>query len=71
MENAWFALVAICALLFWGVIIGVVVWAIRSAPRRQADPLETQYPVKIAERRFAQGEISRQELGDIKKTLNR
>ena len=71
MDGAWLALAAICFLLFWGVVIGVVVWAIRSQPWRQVPSVGTQDPLKIAELRFAHGEINRQELEDIKRASNR
>ena len=71
MDTAWLALGAICTFLFWAVVIGVVVWAIRTKPWQQVPPMGTQDPLKIAELRFAHGEISRQELEDIKAALNR
>ena len=71
MEAAWFALVTVCIVVFWGVVIAIVVWAIRSQLGRQGIRTETQDPIKIAEGRYARGEITREELEDIKSTLSR
>ncbi len=71
MEAAWFALGTVCIALFWGVVIAVVVWAIRSQMGRQENRTETQDPIRIAESRYARGEITSEELEDIKNTLSR
>ena len=71
MEAAWFALVTVCTVLFWGVVIWLVVWAIRSQVGRQGDRTTAEEPIKIAEGRYARGEITREELRDIRSTLSR
>jgi len=71
LEAAWFALVTVCIVVFWGVVIAVVVWAIRSQLGRQGIRNDTQDPIVIAEGRYARGEITREELEDIKNTLSR
>ncbi len=71
MEAAWFALATVCFVVFWGVVIAVIIWAIRSQSGRQGIRNDTQDPIVIAEVRYAQGEITREELEDIKNTLSR
>jgi putative membrane protein len=58
-------------IIFWGVIIGLVVWAVRAMTDRKDRPSENGSPLEIAERRYARGEISKEELNDIKATLGR
>ena len=53
-------------LLFWGVLIGLVVWGIRSSAGQRDKPLETEDPLKIAERRFVRSEITFEEFEEIK-----
>jgi putative membrane protein len=53
-------------LLFWGGIIGLAVWGINRMTRgrdREGTPLE------IAQRRYASGEITRDEFESIKAAL--
>ena len=58
-------------ILFWGVIIGLVVWAVRALTDRRDRPADGNSPLEIAERRYARGEISKEEFNDIKATLSR
>ncbi len=53
-------------LLFWGVFIGLVVWGIRASTGQRDKPPKTEDPLKIAERRFVQGEITFEEFEEIK-----
>lgn len=61
--------------LFWVVVVGLIVWAVfflagRSSAGKQAnDPQETA--LEILEKRYARGEISRQEFDEKKETLKR
>ena len=55
-------------LLFWGGIIGLVVWGINRMTRGRNGKDET--PLEIAQRRYARGEISRDEFESIKATLS-
>jgi len=62
----WMLVGGLWTLLFWGAIIWVAVWGIRSlvdSRRREGDPLET------AQRRYARGEITREEFETIRTTL--
>ena len=65
----WMPLMGLGMLLFWGAVIGLVVWGIRSISGPKGRPSESGRPLEIAERRYAQGEITLQEFEDIKTGL--
>jgi putative membrane protein len=55
--------------IFWGVLIALAVWAIQAfRPRDGENRGET--PLAIAQRRYAAGEISREEFEQIRRDLN-
>ena len=54
-------------LLFWGGIIGMAVWGINKLTRTGG---KGETPMEIAQRRYARGEISRDEFESIKATLS-
>ncbi len=54
-------------LLFWGGIILLTVWGINRLSRNRIGKDET--PLEIAQRRYARGEITRDEFESIKATL--
>ena len=59
--------------LFWLLIIGGVVWLIQSPPRG-AGTVETNVPVsesplEILKRRYAKGEITKEQFEEMKHTL--
>jgi putative membrane protein len=65
-------------LLFWGAVIGVIVWIVRelSRPRAgrsdQVNAPPVQYDdraLQIAQERYARGEISREQYEEIRQTL--
>ena len=56
-------------LLFWGAVIGLLVWAIRSFSGQNGSASGSRRPLEIAERRYAQGEITLQEFDEIKTGL--
>ena len=62
----WMLFGGVGMLLFWGVLIGLVVWGIRAVTDQRDKPLEAEDPLKIAERRFARGEITFEEFEEIK-----
>ena len=67
----WMIFGGVWMIIFWGVIIGLVVWAVRAMTDRGGRASENGSPLEIAERRYARGEISKEELNDIKATLGR
>ena len=59
--------------LFWGAILGLVVWGIRSliaADRSKLGASEKGHPLDILKERYSRGEISRQEFDQIRKDLS-
>ncbi len=48
----WMLFGGVGMLLFWGVLIGLVVWRIRAVTGQRDKPLETEDPLKIAGRRL-------------------
>ena len=55
--------------VFWGVIIGVVVWAVIAWSRRNRSGGKDD-SLSIARERYARGEMSREEFEQIKKDLS-
>ncbi len=65
----WMLFGGLGMLLFWGTVIGLVAWGIRSISGPKGRPPEDGHPLEIAESRYAQGEITLQEFEDIKTGL--
>lgn len=64
MVGGWLGM-----LLFWGAIIFLVVWAVRqfSAPREQLQSGPT--PLEVVQRRYASGEITREQYEQMRRDL--
>ena len=64
----WMVFGAIWMVLFWGVIIGLIVWGVSQVggggQRRDAES-----SLDIARRRYARGEITREEFEQLRKDL--
>jgi len=67
----WWIFMIPMMLVFWGGLIWLVVWLVRQSsggasqtPGREADAVE------LARRRYAQGEISREEFEQIRRDLS-
>jgi putative membrane protein len=59
--------------LFWGFIIALFVWGIRTLAKRDepsSKRIERTDPLDVAKTRYAKGEISREEFEQIKKDLS-
>lgn len=70
----WMLWGGLMMVLFWGVIIGLIVWAVQSATGRRADqPMDAgsaeRSALDIAKERYAHGEIGRDEFEQIKSDL--
>ncbi len=65
--NGWWAVwMVIMMIVFWGGLIALLVWGVRmasSAGKHSGSPLE------IAGRRYASGEITRQEYEELRSAL--
>lgn len=55
-------------ILFWGLLIGLIVWAITKISKRDGSELRTSH-IEIAKERYAKGEISKEEFEQIKSDL--
>lgn len=56
--------------IFWGAILGLVVWAIAAATGRASDRPPGRTPQDILEERFARGEITRDEFEERRRVLH-
>jgi putative membrane protein len=58
-------------LIFWGGLVALVVWAIRSLMGARSRPGQSpaDQPLEILRRRFAAGEISQEEYERARRTL--
>jgi putative membrane protein len=56
--------------LFWGVIIGLIVWAVKQfSGDRRGDSVSPETPLEIAQKRLARGEITQEEFEELRATL--
>lgn len=65
----WMVFGGIWVILFWGGIIALIAWGI-SKLTRHSDGAPKVYPLDIARERYARGEITRQELAQMRKDLS-
>ena len=58
--------------LFWGGIIALIVWLIARLTRRENNESGTEKhkPIDIARKRYARGEITKEEFDNLKKDLS-
>jgi len=69
----WMLYGAIVMVVFWGLIIGLVVWGIKTLTEHRGSGRETperRNPLDIAKERYAKGDISKEEFEQIKKDLS-
>lgn len=64
--GGWYS--GVSMLIFWAAIVGLVVWGINRASRRD-DRNQAYSHVEIAKRRLARGEITRDDYEELIKTL--
>ncbi len=55
--------------VFWVGIVALVIWLIARATKSGSPISERRTPLEIARERFAKGEISKEELDQIRKAL--
>ena len=68
----WMVFGGILTVLFWAGIIALVVWAISALARRDGSrppSASKQDPLDIARKRYAKGEITKDEFGQMKKDI--
>jgi putative membrane protein len=65
--GLWLLFGTIWMIVFWGVIIAIVIWGVnqitRGGRRSEGDPLE------IARRRYASGEITKEQFDQLRHDL--
>ena len=62
-------LMSIGMLLFWALVILGIVWLVRSVSRSGSHPVEHESPLDIARKRYARGEITKDQFEQIKRDL--
>ncbi len=68
----WMVLMMVVMVVFWGGIIGLIVWGITRWTRRESiyGTGEKRSPLDIAKERYARGEITKEQFEQIKKDLS-
>ncbi len=66
----WMVFGGILFVLFWGVIIYLIVWALRRSSRESGSGIPgNRSALDIAKERYARGEITREQFDQIKRDL--
>jgi putative membrane protein len=64
----WMVFGMIWMVVFWGAIIALAIWAVsRLGEGERRDHADT--PLEIARRRYARGEITREEFEELRRNL--
>lgn len=66
-SSGWGWIMMLMMLLFWGLIVWALIWGIRSFSRSDSD--RDNRPLEILKRRYASGEIDREEFESKKRDL--
>jgi len=64
----WMLFGGIWMFIFWGGLIGLIIWGITRLTRRDVSMVKHD-PLDVARERYARGEITRKEFEQIKKDL--
>lgn len=65
----WMMFGGLWMVLFWVAIIAAIIWGVRALGRRDEEPQVREDPLEIARRRYARGEITREEFEEIRAAL--
>ena len=68
-SGPWMLLGGLGMVIFWGAIIGLIVWGISKVTRGGCCTTDAG-PLDVAKRRYARGELTREEFEQIKKDLS-
>jgi putative membrane protein len=69
--GGWMVLGSIFFIVFWGAIIWLIVWGVRTITSRSGGGQSSgKSALDIAKERYARGEISKAEFEQIKKDLS-
>lgn len=76
MMGGWgfpfFGMGAIVMLLFWGLVIAGIVWLVQSLARSTGTGVSTppaESPLEILKRRYAKGEITKEQFEEMQRDL--
>jgi putative membrane protein len=65
----WFGFGWLWMVLFWGALIGLIVWAVSRFSKRDGSEPEANH-IETAKERYAKDEISKEEFEQLKKDLS-
>ena len=65
----WMALGMLSMVVFWGVVIGLVVWTVNRLAGGPQRPRDQETPLEIARQRLARGEITREQYEELRQAL--
>ena len=65
----WMLFGGLWMVVFWAVVIGIAVWGIRALTDRGEQGTRREDPLGIAQRRYANGEITKEQFEEMKATL--
>jgi len=65
----WMVAGWIWMLLFWGAIVGLVIWGVNKFTSASRSSEDRGAPLEIAKMRYARGEITKEEFEQLKKDL--
>jgi putative membrane protein len=65
----WYGFGWLWMILLWGALIGLIVWVVIRLSKRD-DSKSKDSHIEIAKERYAKGEISKEELEQIRKDLS-
>lgn len=68
----WMAVGWLWMVAFWGLIVWAVIYVVRQLGYGgRSDERENDDPIRIVERRYAQGELTREEFEEMREALRR
>lgn len=69
MMGSWGPLMMLLAALFWLLIIGGIVWLVVWLVERARIPQQAETPLDVLKKRYARGEIGKEEYERMKQDL--
>lgn len=65
----WMLVGGIWMVIFWGAMLLLVIWGISKLAEVNGNGHQKETPLDIAQRRYAKGEIDKQQLDEIKQNV--
>ena len=71
-DGSWWGFGMVFMVLFWGVVIGAIVWGVARLTHRPQDtpPPYAESPRQILDRRFASGELTEEQYASARRALD-